>query len=64
MSIKRGAPCLAGHRASVFCGCCEFLNNGRLSGIRDIQGMRGGDAEMCVFGSLLTGAHGPEGQLG
>lgn len=64
MSGKRGAPCLAGNRDSVFCGWCEFVNNGCLSSIQGTQGTRQGSAEACAFGSLLPGAHGLEGQLG
>lgn len=55
MSGKRGAPCLAGSRDSVFCGWCELVNHGCLSSIQDTQGTREGYAEVCAFGSVLQG---------
>lgn len=58
MSLRRGAPCLARNRATVFCSYCEFMNNRHVSSFQDIQGTRGGDAEVSVGGSLLAGARG------
>lgn len=55
MSVRPGAPYLAGSGASAFCGWWELVSNSRLSSSQDTRGGDRGDAEMSVFGLCSQG---------